>query len=167
MRKHIPPQSLFFLVGEEIAHCPLTVPSGDTPCVTAGDARRVNPWRSGEVESGEVERESGEGEKKETSQPVPTVPRGDTPCVTAGDARRANPWRSGEGSFRHQRCRTAPTLVTLSTLAVRRRRRRNSLSPYPHGFTLALLGHHPRLSMVRLRRRREVRCEDATEIVKG
>ena len=44
MRKHIPPQSLFFLVGEEIAHCPLTVPSGDTPCLTAGDARRVNPW---------------------------------------------------------------------------------------------------------------------------
>ena len=87
MRKHIPPQSLFFLVGEEIAHCPLTVPSGDTPCVTAGDARRVNPWRSGEVES---------GEKKETSQPAPTVPGGDTPCVTAGDARRVNPWRSGE-----------------------------------------------------------------------
>ena len=87
MRKHIPPQSLFFLVGEEIAHCPLTVPSGDTPCVTAGDARRANPWRSGEVES---------GEKKETSQPAPTVPGGDTPCVTAGDARRVNPWRSGE-----------------------------------------------------------------------
>ena len=87
MRKHIPPQSLFFLVGEEIAHCPLTVPSGDTPCVTAGDARRVNPRRSGEVES---------GEKKETSQPAPTVPGGDTPCVTAGDARRVNPWRSGE-----------------------------------------------------------------------
>ena len=87
MRKHTPPQSLFFLVGEEIAHCPLTVPSGDTPCLTAGDARRVNPWRSGEVES---------GEKKETSQPAPTVPGGDTPCVTAGDARRVNPWRSGE-----------------------------------------------------------------------
>ena len=50
MRKHIPPQNLFFLVREEIAHCPLTVPSGDTPCVTAGDARRVNPWRSGEGE---------------------------------------------------------------------------------------------------------------------
>ena len=50
MRKHIPPQSLFFLVREEIAHCPLTVPSGDTPCLTAGDARRANPWRSGEVE---------------------------------------------------------------------------------------------------------------------
>ena len=44
MRKHTPPQNLFFLVGEEIAHCPLTVPSGDTPCLTAGDARRVNPW---------------------------------------------------------------------------------------------------------------------------
>ena len=155
MRKHIPPQSLFFLVGEEIAYCPLTVPSGDTPCVTAGDARRVNPWRS------------GEGEKKETSQPAPTVPGGDTPCVTAGDARRVNPWRSGEGSLRHRRCRTTSTLVTLSTLAVRRRQRRSSLSPYPHGFTLALLGHHPRLSIVRLRRRRELRCEDATEIVKG
>ena len=87
MRKHIPPQSLFFLVREEIAHCPLTVPSGDTPCVTAGDARRANPWRSGE---------SGEGEKKETSQPAPTVPSEDTLCVTAGDAQRVNPWRSGE-----------------------------------------------------------------------
>ena len=50
MRKHPPPQSLFFLVGEEIAHCPPTVPGGDTPCVTAGDARRANPWRSGEME---------------------------------------------------------------------------------------------------------------------
>ena len=47
-------------------------------------------------------------------------------------------------------------LFTPSTLAVRRRRRRSSLSPYPHGSTLALLGHHPRLSMVRLRRRREL-----------
>ena len=26
--------------------CSLTVPGGDTPCVTAGDARRANPWRS-------------------------------------------------------------------------------------------------------------------------
>ncbi len=164
MRKHIPPQSLFFLVREEIAHCPLTVPSGDTPCVTAGDARRVNPWRVEKWRSGEWR--SGEGEKKETSQPAPTVPGGDTPCLTAGDARRVSPWRSGEESLRHRRCRTTPTVVILSTLAVRRRRRRSSLSPYPHGFTLAPLGHHPRLSMVRLRRRRELRCEDATEIVK-
>ena len=74
MRKHIPPQSLFFLVGEEIAHCPLTVPSGDTPCVTAGDARRVNPWRSGEwrVESGEVERER----KEKPPSPHPLSPAG-------------------------------------------------------------------------------------------
>ena len=149
MRKHTPPQSLFFLVGEEIAHCPLTVPSGDTPCLTAGDARRVNPWR--------VEKwRSGEGEKKETSQPAPTVPGGDTPCLTAGDAQKANPWRSGEGSLRHRRCRTTPTLVTPSTLAVRRRRRRSPLCTHLHGFTLAPLGHHPRLSMVRLHRRREL-----------
>ena len=123
------------MVGEEIAHCPPTVPSGDTLCVTAGDAQRMNPWRV----------ESGEGEKKEISQPALTVPGGDTPCLTAGDARRANPWRvererkekppsphplspagdtpcvtagdaqranpwrSGEESLRHQRCRTAFT----------------------------------------------------------
>jgi len=37
--------------------------------------------------------ESGEGEKREISQPASTVPRGDTPCVTAGDARKENPWR--------------------------------------------------------------------------
>jgi len=100
MRKHIPPQSLFFLVGEEIAHCPLTVPSGDTPCVTAGDARRANPWRSGEVE-----RER----KEKPPSPHPLSPAGDTPYVTAGDAQRANPWRSGEESLRHRRCRTAST----------------------------------------------------------
>ena len=26
-----------------------TVPGGDTPCLTAGDARRVNPWRGAEA----------------------------------------------------------------------------------------------------------------------
>ena len=26
--------------------CSPTVPGGDTPCLTAGDARRANPWRS-------------------------------------------------------------------------------------------------------------------------
>ena len=110
MRKHIPLQSLFFLVGEEITHCPLTVPRGDTPCVTAGDARRANPWRSGEVES---------GEKKETSQPAPTVPGGDTPCVTAGDARRVNSWRSEEvkkwrGRMERERKKKPPSLHPLS-----------------------------------------------------
>ena len=164
MRKHIPPQCLFFLVGEEIAHCPLTVPSGDTPCVTAGDARRVNPWRSGEWR---VERESGEGENRETSQPAPTVPRGDTPCVTAGDARRANPWRSGEverkasdtgGVAQHPLLLLSQRLqcdaAGVGVLSV-------------HTPTGSPFGHHPRLSMVRLRRRRKLRCEDATEIVKG
>ena len=69
MRKHIPPQSLFFLVGEEIAHCPLTVPSGDTPCLTAGDARRVNPWR---VEKWRVEKwRSGEVEKWREKRNLP------------------------------------------------------------------------------------------------
>ena len=43
---------------------------------------------------------------------------------------------------------------TLSTLSVRRRRRRSSHGPHLHGFPLAPLGYHPRLSMVRLRRRR-------------
>ena len=33
----------------------------------------------------------------------------------------------------------------------------------PTGSPSPQLGHHPRLSMVHLRRRREVRCEDATD----
>ena len=133
-----------------------TVPSGDTPCVTAGDARRVNSWIS------------GEGENRETSHPVPTVPSGDTLCVTAGDARRVNPWRELHTSLRHQRCRTTTTFVILSTPAVRRRRRQMLMvSCLSTGSPSPQLGHHPRLSMVRLRRRRKLRCEDATEIVKG
>ena len=28
----------------ECSTCSPTAPSGDTPCLTAGDARRVNPW---------------------------------------------------------------------------------------------------------------------------
>ena len=37
------------------------------------------------------------------------------------------------------------------------------LSVHPTGSPSPQLGHHPRLSMVRLRWRREVRCEDATD----
>ena len=59
-------------------------------------------------------------------------------------------------------------LFTPSTLAVRRRRRRKLMvSCLSTGSPSPQLGHHPRLSMVRLRRRRKLRCEDATEIVKG
>ena len=139
-----------------------TVPGGDTPCLTAGDARRVNPWR--------VERE-GEGEKKETSQPASTVPSGDTLCVTAGDARRENPWRELHSSFRHRRCRTTTTfthisLYSLNAFSATPPASESSLYP-PTGSPSPQLGHHPRLSMVRLRRRRKLRCEDATEIVKG
>ena len=36
---------------------------------------------------------------------------------------------------------------TLSTLSVRRRRHRSSHGPHLHGFPLAPLGYHPRLSM--------------------
>ena len=58
-------------------------------------------------------------------------------------------------------------LFTPSTLSVRRRQRRSPPCTPPTGSPSPQLGHHPRLSMVRLRRRRELRCEDATEIVKG
>ena len=122
----------------------------------------VEKWRSGEVER----------EKRETSQPAPTVPRGDTPCLTAGDAQRANPWRSGEESLRHQRCRTASTfthisLYSLNAFSATPPASESSLYTPPTGSPSPQLGHHPRLSMVRLRRRRELRCKDATEIVKG
>ena len=88
----------------------------------------------------------------------PTVPSGDTPCLTAGDARRANPWIEGKAhSPTPAASHSSPPLhvrVTPSTLSVRRRRRRDQSSLLVHGFPLALLGYHPRLRMVRLRRRR-------------
>ena len=37
----------------------------------------------------------------------------------------------------------------------------------PHGFTLTLLGYHPRLSMVRLRRRRQLLCTAMTMAVEA
>ena len=49
---------------------------------------------------------------------------------------------------------TSARLSYPSTLSVRRRRRRFQSSLLVHGFPLALLGYHPRLRMVRLRRRR-------------
>ena len=48
---------------------------------------------------------------------------------------------------------TSARLSYPSTLSVRRRRRRSFLCPLPHGFPLTLLGYHPWLRMVRLRRR--------------
>ena len=133
-----------------------TVPGGDTLCVTAGDVRRANPWRN------------GEGEKRETSQPAPTVPGGDTPCLTAGDARRVNPWRErlpqpptpevshnihfySHISLLSQRFQCDAAGVGVLSIHT------STGSPSPQ------LGHHPRFSMVRLHRRREVRCEDATD----
>ena len=126
MRKHTPPQNLFFLVREERAHCPLTVPSGDTPCLTAGDARRVNPWRVEKWRSGEVEREASD---------------------IGGVAQHPLLLLS-----QRLQCDAAGVGV---------------LPVPPTGSPSPQLGHHPRLSMVRLRRRRKLRCEDATEIVKG
>ena len=104
-----------------------TVPGGDTPCVTAGDARRVNPWRGGEVESGEVEREASD-----------TVGVAQHPLLLLSQRLQCD--AAGVGGL---------------------------LAHIPTGSPSPQLGHHPRLSMVRLRRRRELRCEDATEIVKG
>ena len=39
--------------------------------------------------------------------------------------------------------------------------------PLLHGFALALLGYHPRLSMVRLRRRRQLLCTAMTMAVEA
>ena len=54
-----------------------------------------------------------------------------------------------------------------STLSVRRRRRRDQSSLPVHGFPLALLGYHPRLRMVRLRRRRQLLCTAMTMAVEA
>ena len=59
---------------------------------------------------------------------------------------------------------TSARLSYPSTLSVRRRRRRDQSSLPVHGFPLALLGYHPRLRMVRLRRRRLCVDADAEEV---
>ena len=88
----------------------------------------------------------------------PTVPGGGTPCLTAGDARRANPWTDDSTNFRHRRCRTAAHFCTSELPPPRFQCDAAgvgvSFVHFPHGFPLALLGYHPRLRMVRLRRRR-------------
>ena len=88
----------------------------------------------------------------------PTVPGGDTPCLTAGDARRANPWRSDAltsdaGGVAQQphfctselppprfQCDAAGVGIRVVCLST--------------GSPSLWLGYHPRLRMVRLRRRR-------------
>ena len=94
----------------------------------------------------------------------PTVPGGDTPCVTAGDARRVNPWREKPSHPPTPAVsNNIHTCYSPSTLAVRRFLRRIVVLSLVHGFSLAPLGHHPRLSMVRLRRRRERSCSTTVE----
>ena len=88
-----------------------------------------------------------------------TVPSGDTPCVTAGDARRVNPWREKPSHPPTPAVsNNIHTCYSPSTLAVRRFLRRVVVLSLVHGFSLAPLGYHPRLSMVCLRRRREILC---------
>ena len=98
----------------------------------------------------------------------PTVPSGDTPCLTAGDARRANPWTDNSANLRHRRCRTAAHFCTSELPPPRFQCDAAgvgvSFVHFPHGFPLALLGYHPRLRMVRLRRRRLCVDADAEEV---
>mgnify|MGYP001684928575 CR=1 FL=1 len=56
---------------------------------------------------------------------------------------------------------------TPSTLSVRRFLRRKVVLLSVHGFTLTSFGHHPRLSIVRLRRRRLWVDADAEEAMRG
>ena len=89
----------------------------------------------------------------------PTVPSGDTPCVTAGDARRVNPWREKPSHPPTPAVsNNIHTCYSPSTLTVRRFLRRTVVLSLVHGFSLAPLGHHPRLSMMRLRWRRKILC---------
>ena len=86
-----------------------------------------------------------------------TVPSGDTPCLTAGDARRANPWESNTSPSDASGVAQQPTSARLSySLHAFRATPPASL----RGFPLALRGYHPRLSIVSLRRRRELLCVD-------
>ena len=99
----------------------------------------------------------GDGSRQSISARSSTVPGGDTPCLTAGDARRVNPWRKKPSHPPTPAVsNNIHTCYSPSTLAVRRLLRRIVVLSLVHGFSLAPLGHHPRLSMVCLRRRRGI-----------
>ena len=63
---------------------------GGAPCLTAGDARRVNPWRRGQRE---LRRRQHRIAGIEQSHKSTLASGGGAPCLTAGDARRVNPWK--------------------------------------------------------------------------
>ena len=86
-----------------------------------------------------------------------TVPGGDTPCVTAGDARRANPWRSdaltSDAGSVAQQPRFCTSELPLHAFSATPPASECLLSTSPTGSPSLWLGYHPRLRMVRLRRR--------------
>ena len=88
----------------------------------------------------------------------PTVPGGDTPCLTAGDARRVNPWTDDSPTLRHRRRRTAAHLCTSELPPPRFQCDAAGVGIrvvcLSTGSPSLWLGYHPRLRMVRLRRRR-------------
>ena len=88
----------------------------------------------------------------------PTVPGGNTPCLTAGDARRANPWTDDSANLRRRRRRTTAHFCTselsLHAFSATPPASECPLSTSPTGSPSLWLGYHPRLRMVRLRRRR-------------
>ena len=82
--------------------------------------------------------ESGEGEKREISQPALTVPEGDTPCVTAGDARRTNPWDGDADNFSTPEVsHSIHSCYSLNAFSAMPLASESSLYTPPHGFTLA------------------------------
>ena len=102
------------------------------------------------------------GGRRNASTCSSTVPRGDTPCVTAGDAQRANPWKVDKTILRHRRCRTAATPYPSEFLPQRLQCDAAGVGVLSILFsTGSPFGRHPRLSMVRLRWRREWICADA------
>ena len=109
---------------------------GGVPCLTAGDARRVNPWRRGQRELRRRRRCTASVEQPHKST---LASGGGAPCLTAGDARRVNPWKedrenSDAGGVALQAWREK--LRWVGVAAVRHRRCRRVVLSTFHGFAL-------------------------------
>ena len=140
--------------------CSSTVPRGDTPCVTAGDAQRANPWK--------VDKPILRHRRCRTAASPIHLSFSLHACSATPPASEFSLssfhgftlWASPAVKHSAPPPEARVDLCGCSTLAVRRCRRRSSLCPLSTG---SPFGRHPRLSMVRLRRRREYLCVDAAE----
>ena len=149
-----------------VAYSP-TVPSGDTPCLTAGDAQRANPWGS----------DAQTSDAGSVAQHLPPFSLSLFSVVTSSRRHTLHITNWKHICYECDNVTTKSSIFlegerknTPSTLSVRHRRCRKVVLLSVHfstGSPSLSFGYHPRLSIVRLCRRRLCVDADAEEVQWG